>query len=68
MRRRTAVFGLLAIAAMVAAALVFLSGGLSDPPPGPAGGASAAGETWYIPCGSCDARHQRLANDPPGND
>ena len=68
MRRRTAVSGLLAIAAMAAAALAFLSGGLSDPPPGPAGGGSAPGETWYIPCASCDARLQRLANDPPGND
>ena len=68
MRRRTAVSGLLAIAAMVAAALAFLSGGLSEPPPGAAGGGSAPGETSYIPCASCDARHQRLANDPPGND
>ena len=68
MRRRTAVSGLLAIAAMVAAALAFLSGGANQPPPGAAGGASASGETWYIPCASCDARHQRLANDPPGND
>ena len=72
MSRRAAVFGLLAIAVMIVAAVVFLSGRLSEnptaAPPGAAGGDSSSSEPSYVPCGSCDARHQRLEKDRSGED
>jgi len=63
MRRRTAVFGLLAMAAMVAAAIVFGAGMLDERTP-----TAPSGETSYAPCASCDARHQRLGKDRSGTD
>ncbi len=72
MNRRVAVFGLLAIAVMIVAAVVFLSGRLSEhpaaAPPGAAGGDSSSSATPYVPCNSCDARHQRLEKERSGKD
>ncbi len=71
MSRRNAVFGLLAIAAMIVAAMFFLSGTSSEHPgavaSGAVGGGSSSSETPYVPCSSCDARHQRLQEDRSRN-
>jgi hypothetical protein len=63
MRRQTAIFGLLAIAAMVVAAIVSGAVLLNEPTP-----TAPSGETSYVPCASCDARHQRLGKDRSGKD
>ncbi len=72
MSLRAAVFGLLAIAVMIVATIVFLSGTLNEPPgavpPDAAGGGSSSSGTLYVPCGSCDARHQRLKKGRSGKD
>ena len=72
MSRRAAVFGLLAIAVMIVAAVVFLSGRLSEhpaaAPPGAAGGDSSSSATPFGPCNCCDARHQRLMEERSGKD
>jgi hypothetical protein len=69
MNRRTAVFGLLAIAVMIVAAVVFLSGRLSEhPAAAPPGGDSSSSAAPYVPCNSCDARHQRLEKERSGTD
>ncbi len=69
MNRRVAVFGLLAIAVMIVAAVVFLSGRLSEhPAAAPPGGDSSSSTTPYVPCNSCDARHQRLMEERSGKD
>ncbi len=65
MRRQTAIFGLLAIAAMVVAAIVSGAVLLNEPTPTAPSGET---ETSYVPCASCDARHQRLGKDLSGND
>ncbi len=72
MSRRVAVLGLLSMSVMIAVTIVFLSGVLSEHPgdvaPGGAGGGSSSGATLDAPCGSCDARHQRLGKDQSGKD
>lgn len=68
MSRRTAVIGLLAITAMIVAAMVFLLGSLDDHPGTLPSGASSSSEAPYVPCASCDARHQRLGRNRPGED
>lgn len=66
MSRRAAAFGLLAIAVMIVAAIVFLSGALNEHPGAAPPGGSVSSETPYVPCTSCDARHQRLGKDRSG--
>ena len=63
MSRRVGVFGLLAIAVMVAAVMVLLSGRLSERT-----ATAPPGEISYVPCSSCDARHQRLQQERSGKD
>ncbi len=63
MSRRASVSGLLAIAAMIAAAIVFRAGLLNERT-----ATTPSGATSYVPCASCDARHQRLGKDQSGKD
>ena len=63
MSRRAAVFGLLAIAAMIVAGFVLRAGMLNERPPTTPPGAAS-----YVPCASCDARHQRLQKDRSGKE
>jgi hypothetical protein len=63
MSRRTAVFGLLAIAAMIVAGFVLRAGMLNERP-----AEVAPGATSDVPCASCDARHQRLQKDRSGKE
>ncbi len=69
---RATVFGLLAIAVMIVATIVFLSGTSNEQPeavpPGAAGGGSSSSGTLYVPCSSCDARHRRLKKGRSGKD
>ncbi len=37
-------------------------------PPGATGSGSSSSGTLYVPCGSCDARHQRLKKGRSGKD
>ncbi len=69
MNRRAAMFGLLAMAVMIVAAMVFFSGSSSEPAGAvPPGGDSSSSATPYVPCNSCDARHQRLEKERSGKD
>jgi hypothetical protein len=63
MSRRVAVFGLLAIAVMIVAGIVFRAGMLNE-----RRATTPPGATSYVPCASCDARHQRLQKDRPGKE
>ena len=64
MKSRATIIGLLAISVVIVAAIMFLSRSSSEPQGGVVSGAvsgnSVPGETPYVPCGSCDARHNRL--------
>ena len=72
MNRPANIFGLLAISVVIVAAAVLLSRSLSEPQRAGTSGAvsasSSSSETSYTPCGSCDARHERLKKDRSGKD
>jgi hypothetical protein len=72
MSRQAAVLGLLAVVVMIVATTAFLSVTLNERPEakltGTAGGGSSSSGTLDVPCGSCDARHQRLKKDRSGKD
>lgn len=72
MKNRATIIGLLAISVVVVAAIMFLSRSSSEPQGGvasvAASGSSVPGETPYVPCGSCDARHNRLKKGRSGED
>jgi len=69
MIRTTTVFGLLAIAVTIVAAIVLFSGSLIDTPAVPAPDTSLSFMSWsFMSCSSCDARHQRLKKGLLGKD
>jgi hypothetical protein len=71
-KNRATIIGLLAISVVIVAAIMFHSRSSSDPQggvmSGAASGSSVPGETSYVPCGSCDARHNRLKKGRSGED
>jgi len=68
MSRPATVFGLLAIAVAIVAAIVSLSGRLDAPPAAALPGTEDGASSPFVACTSCDAHHQRLKKSRSGND